>query len=60
MKVQQAQAELLQTKADLMRIYFINEIFTRADHSLEAHKVVDKYLDELLSVDQTKGGSSQR
>jgi len=54
LKVQQAQAELLQTKADLLRIYFINEIFSRADHSIKAHKEVDKYLDELLRADQAK------
>ncbi|KAL7740351.1 hypothetical protein ACLKA6_018790 [Drosophila palustris] len=60
LKVQQAQAELLQTKADLLRLYFTNEIFTRADHSLKAHKEVDKYLDELLNVNQTKADSGQR
>ncbi|XP_034474299.1 augmin complex subunit dgt2 [Drosophila innubila] len=60
LKVQQSQAELLQTKADLLRIYFINDIFTRTDHSLKAHKEVDKYLNELLSANQTKAVSGRR
>ncbi|KAH8378525.1 hypothetical protein KR093_011808, partial [Drosophila rubida] len=52
LKVQQAQAELLHTKADLMRMYFTHNIFSRTDHSIRAHKEVDKYLDELLSANQ--------
>ncbi|KAH8262945.1 hypothetical protein KR044_002283 [Drosophila immigrans] len=59
LKVQQAQAELLHTKAELMQKYFTHNIFLRTDHSLKAHKEVEKYIDELLS--QTKEvGSSRR
>ncbi|TDG44772.1 hypothetical protein AWZ03_008828 [Drosophila navojoa] len=54
LKLQQAQAQLLQTKADLLRMYFINEIFSRTDHSLKAHEEVDKYIDELLKANQTE------
>ncbi|XP_062121284.1 augmin complex subunit dgt2 [Drosophila sulfurigaster albostrigata] len=52
LKVQQAQAELWHTKSDLMRMYCIHNIFSRTDHSLRAHKEVDKYVDELLSANQ--------
>ncbi|XP_064535237.1 augmin complex subunit dgt2 [Drosophila montana] len=60
LKVQQAHAQLLQTKADLLRIYFINEIFSRTDHSLKAYKEVDKYLDELLSANSSVTETGRR
>ncbi|ALC38595.1 dgt2, partial [Drosophila busckii] len=52
LKLAQAQSQLLHTKADLMRAYGINEIFSRSEHSLKAYKEVEKHIDELLSCKQ--------
>ncbi|KAH8403165.1 hypothetical protein KR222_006274 [Zaprionus bogoriensis] len=49
LRVQQAQAKLLLTKAETLRTYFTVEAYSRTDQSLKAYKEVSKYLDELLA-----------
>ncbi|XP_068150321.1 augmin complex subunit dgt2 [Drosophila tropicalis] len=50
LKLQQAQAHLMQTKAELLRSFLTNEIATKTEHSVKAHREVEQYLDELLSL----------
>ncbi|KAH8285804.1 hypothetical protein KR018_008733 [Drosophila ironensis] len=50
LKLQQAQAQLVQTKVELLRGCFVHHAATRTDHSVKAHKVVEAHLDELLSA----------
>ncbi|XP_030384516.1 augmin complex subunit dgt2 [Scaptodrosophila lebanonensis] len=57
---QQAQAQLLQTKAELLRGFFINEIVSRTEHSLKAHKEVEKYIDELLDTNKSTAEATRR
>lgn len=54
LRIQEAQAKLLLTKAEMLRIYFIYEIYSRTEHSFKAYKEVDKYLDELLAHKQSQ------
>lgn len=54
LRIQQAQAKLLLTKAEMLRIYFIVEAYSRSEHSLKAYKEVNKYLDELLDHKQVQ------
>ncbi|XP_017049096.1 augmin complex subunit dgt2 [Drosophila ficusphila] len=50
LKLQQAQAQLVQTKAELLRGFFVHEAATRSEHSVKAHKEVEAHLDELLAA----------
>ncbi|EDV99378.1 GH13062 [Drosophila grimshawi] len=49
LKLRQAQAQLKQTKAELLRSFMIDQVFSQTDNSLKAHQEVDKYLNELIS-----------
>ncbi|KAH8324584.1 hypothetical protein KR074_011911 [Drosophila pseudoananassae] len=49
LKLQQAQAQLVQTKAELLRGFFVHQAATITDHSVKAHKEVETQLDELLA-----------
>ncbi|EDW45866.1 GM26683 [Drosophila sechellia] len=50
LKLQQAQAQLVQTKAELLRGFFVHEAACRTEHSVKAHKEVEAHLDELLAA----------
>jgi len=50
LKLQQAQAQLVQTKAELLRGFFVHEAASRTEHSVKAHKEVEAHLDELLAA----------
>lgn len=54
LRIQQAQAKLLLTKAEMLRIYFIVEAYARSEQSLKAYKEVNKYLEELLAHKQAQ------
>lgn len=49
LKLQQAQAQLVQTKAELLRGFFVHQAATITDHSVKAHKEVEAHLEELLA-----------
>ncbi|EDV58849.1 augmin complex subunit dgt2 [Drosophila erecta] len=50
LKLQQAQAQLVQTKAELLRNFFVHEAASRTENSVKAHKEVEAHLDELLAA----------
>nr|XP_016945549.1 augmin complex subunit dgt2 [Drosophila suzukii] len=50
LKLQQAQAQLVQVKADLLRGFFVHEAASRTENSVKAHKEVEAHLDELLAA----------
>lgn len=54
LRIQEAQAKLLLTKAEMLSMYFIYEIYSRTEHSQKAYKEVEKYLDELLAHKQSQ------
>ncbi|XP_017012010.2 augmin complex subunit dgt2 [Drosophila takahashii] len=50
LKLQQAQAQLVQLKAEVLRDYLVHESASRTDNSVKAHKEVEAHLDELLAA----------
>ncbi|KAH8413322.1 hypothetical protein KR009_010017 [Drosophila setifemur] len=50
LKYKQAQAQIVQTKAELLRGLFVHQAATRTEHSVKAHKEVEAHLDELLAA----------
>lgn len=50
LKLKQAQAQVVQTKAELLRGFFVHEAASRTEHSVKAHREVEAYLDELLAA----------
>ncbi|KAH8334575.1 hypothetical protein KR059_011509 [Drosophila kikkawai] len=50
LKLKQAEMQLVQAKAELLRCVIANEAVSRTEHSFKAHKEVEAYLDELLAA----------
>ncbi|KAH8391521.1 hypothetical protein KR200_003094 [Drosophila serrata] len=50
LKLKQAQMQLVQAKAELLRSIIAHEAVSRTEHSFKAHKEVEAYLDELLAA----------
>ncbi|XP_017115791.1 augmin complex subunit dgt2 [Drosophila elegans] len=50
LKLQEAQAQLVQTKAEILRGFFVHEAASRTEYSVKAHKEVEAHLDELLAA----------
>ncbi|XP_017065476.1 augmin complex subunit dgt2 [Drosophila eugracilis] len=50
LKLQQAQAQLVQTKAELLRCFIVHEAASRTENSVKAHKEVEAHLDKLLAA----------
>ncbi|KAH8249484.1 hypothetical protein KR032_009940 [Drosophila birchii] len=50
LKLQQAQMQLVQAKAELLRGFIAHEAISRTEHSVKAHKEVEAHLDELLAA----------
>ncbi|KAH8260810.1 hypothetical protein KR038_001162 [Drosophila bunnanda] len=50
LKLKQAQMQLVQAKAELLRGIIAHEAVSRTEHSFKAHKEVEAHLDELLAI----------